>query len=325
MPDRCNALVRILIGCAALLSAPRFDAAAQDPATALAVLHGLGLDSIQFGRSGTYFRAVHADRAREAHGYHIALSAFARDSLALSTPIKLAVLGQEDWAKLTSLPYGLPNNFGPPANIVLMPAVRLPATGVDTLLTGNARDLALMAHEGGHILTWSLMPVAMMDSLRIGDDRISPELKARFARFDAIPGWYWEFAATYLGIAYLRSRYPESAVVFAAYLDGLTAVGIPRYRALDAWFATMMTSRTDTGVPFVATSAGNLNFAWYQGVVGIIADHVYSARQLGYLNQLRSLTAGDAVRTTIELIEDIEGQSPGLVAKLDRLGVRWRE
>lgn len=298
---------------------------AQNPDSALVALPALGLDSITGGAAVTYYRAADANRGRELHSYNLELSSFARDSLGLAIATRVAVLNQQDWAKLTFLPYGFPNNFGPPANIVLAGAVRAPATGVDTLLVGKARDLAVIAHEGGHILTWSLMPAALLDSLRVGDDRISPELRRRFARFDAIPGWYWEFAATYLGIAYLHSRYPESAVAFSKYLEGLTAVEIPRYRSLDAWFETMMTSTSDAGVPFVATPAGNLNFAWYQGVVGIIAEHVHSSRRLEYLSQLRLLTAGNAAWTTVDLIGDIERTSPGLVAKLNRLGVLWRE
>ena len=324
--NRCHSFVHIVAGCfALLLPALPVDAMAQDPESALATFSELGLDSIRFDRSGTFYRSENADRAREAHLYHVALSAFARDSLNVSASIRLAVLNQEDWARLTPLPYGFPNNFGPPANIVMMPALRLPAGGADTVLIGNTRDLALLAHEGGHILTWSLMPVAMLDSLRVGDDRLSSGLRARFARFDAIPEWYWEFAATYLGIAYLRSQYPERAVVFANYLEALGSIGEPRYRSLDAWFEVMMTSRTDSGAPFVATAAGNDNFAWYQGVVGIIANHVYSSVNLEYLDQLRSLTAGDAAWTTIDLIEDLEGRSPGLVDRLNRLGVQWRE
>lgn len=315
-----------LVACIALsLSGLHGYAAAQDPDSAMIAFRALGLDSIRLGAGGTYYRAVYGDRARNVHEYHVALSQFARDSLGISITTRVAVLSQADWAMLTSLPYGFPHNFGPPANIIPVPAVRAPASGADTLLIGDGRDLALVSHEGGHILTWSLMPGAMLDSLRVGNDRLSQELRVRFERFDAVPEWYWEFSATYLGIAYLRSQYPDAAGVFTKYLEGLTAVGVPTYRSLDAWFETMMVSRTDAGVPFVATPAGNVNFAWYQGIVGVMADHVYGSRQLAHLEQLRALAAGSAMPTTVVLIEEMERASPGLVQKLDRLGVLWRE
>jgi hypothetical protein len=87
---------------------------------------------------------------------------------------------------------------------------------------------------------------------------------------------------------------------------------------------------TETWTPIAlatptAISSLYLHFGWYQGVVGMIANHVYDSRKLQYLDQLRTLTSGDVGWTTIDLVEDIEAGSPGLVEKLDRLGVLWRE
>lgn len=209
---------------------------AQDPRlVAVDSFRAMSLDSIP-GVATVYFRADHRQRALELQTMLQQFLQFWNTRLGLDTRLRLAVLAPDDWRKLTPLPYGFPNNFGPPANLIPAPATPELASGVDTLLVERGdhhRDWLLVAYEGGHLLTWALLPPAMRDSLTVPNALLSPGLRERFRRLGFVPPWYWEYLRDHVlpgdpasgggrvGVQYASAHcHPRAAVLSSTWTTG---------------------------------------------------------------------------------------------------------
>lgn len=248
--------------------------------------------------------------------------AFWRPRLEVDTRMRVAVLTSDDWGRVTELPYAFANNFGPPANLMLAPAAPPAPSGLDTVLVsdrGDRRDWLLIGHEGGHLLTWALLPPAMRDGLTLPPERTSADLRERYERIESIPQWYWEFAATCFATAFLEGARPAEAADWTRYQRALAAVPTPRFTHLDDWFGELMRAKAADGTPYFLSGDGGANFGWYQGVVGLLGAHVLGRAEKDFVAHLRRMVSGEAAPTTAEILAELESMAPGALALLDGL------
>jgi hypothetical protein len=299
---------------------------AQDPRlVALETLRAMGLDTVD-GAVTVYFRPADRERALELQGMMQEFLGFWSPRLRVDLHVRLAVLRPDDWSKLTPLPYGFPNNFGPPADLVLAPATPEPPSGPESILVEggrDGRDWLLVGHEGGHLLTSALVTPAMREIVLVPTELLPQSLRERFERLGSVPPWYWEYAANLLATRFLEAAHPEEAVSWMKFLRALTATPAPRFTHLDDWFGRLMRTKTPDGKPALASPEGVSNFGWYQGVVGQLAAHVQSHKEAEALSHIRRLASGDVSPPTPGVIEDLEAMAPGARALLDSLGAGY--
>ena len=296
------ALTAVLLAAAGAPSATAQGA----PLAALDSLRALGLDSIP-GAATVFFRPSERDRAAQLRLELEGGLSYFRRTLGLARPLRLAVLQPGDWSRLSPLPYGFPNNIGPPANLILAPARR---PHPDPGLEDAQSDLLLLFHEGGHLLTFEL---------------VGPETDSAYhARLDSIPEWYWEFAASAFLTSYLRAQRPADATALVRYFQRLASGPAPQFVHLDAWFQAMMGHSTADGTPYLRTAEGRRNFGWYQGVVGLLGTYVPASREPALFRQIRLVGHGAHTPTTRELVEQLDTLAPGLIRRLEGAGAGWR-
>ncbi|HSJ62568.1 MAG TPA: alpha/beta fold hydrolase [Gemmatimonadaceae bacterium] len=301
---------------------------AQDPRfAALDSIRAMGLDSVS-GIATVYFRPTDRERALALQAMLDEYLRFWHAPLGVETRMRIAALRPEDWQRLTRLPYAFPHNVGPPVNLIAAPATPPPPDGHDTILVGagrNTRDWLTIGHEGGHLLTWSLMPLAMRDSIGIPPGRMSAGMREQFDRLSAIPQWFWEYAATYFMTAFVSTSRPIESESWRRYLRALTDVSAPRYTHLDAWWGEFMRARASDGTPLFLSPESGGNFGWYQGVVGLLAEHVHARVGTGAAAHIRQVVSGGTSPTSRELVDQLEALAPGVRTLLDSLGAGYRE
>ena len=346
---RCRASARLphlatVLTLAALVS-PLAPLNAQAPRlTVMDSIRAMRLDSMG-DTIAVYFRPLDRQRASALKAMLKEFSEFWSDRYGIGSAIRVAVLRPEDWQRITPFPYGFPHYFVLPAN--LLPAAAAPsrAGGPDSLLARDGRDVRdwlLIGHEGGHLLTWSMLPGVLKDSaaghlawltvpvamrgesanLAVG---LSPVVRSRFERLAALPQWYWEYAATLFMMRFLTERHPEIAAAYNAYFQGLTPVAPPRFSDLDDWFDELMRARTPEETPYFLTQSGGENFAWYQGVTGQLVAHVLrSGRGDAALSHVRRMVSDKAAPVSSSaIISELEEIAPGARALLKHLGASY--
>ncbi|HSJ32220.1 MAG TPA: hypothetical protein VK933_12345 [Longimicrobiales bacterium] len=298
---------------------------AQDPQAALDRLHELALDSI-VASSTVYFRSPDRERALELQSMLDEFLDFWNPRLGLNAHVRVAVLSPDDWQQMTPLPYGFPNNFGPPANLILAASAPPSPTDLDTLLadgTRDGRDWLLIGHEGGHLLNWALLPPNV---LAYANDRTQTDTAAqtRLRRVDRIPKWFWEYSASYFLTAFLEARHPTAATPWKRFLEAFARPPAPRYSHLDDWFGDFMRATAADGSPYFLSADGGRNFGWYQGVAGLLGAHVIAQGGDGVAHIRRTIT-GDYAPSTASILAELESIAPGTRALVERLDVGYGE
>ena len=298
---------------------------AQDPHAALDRLRDLTLDSI-VSTSTVYFRPADRERALALQSMLDEFLDFWNPRLGLNAHVRVAVLSPDDWQQLTPLPYGFPNNIGPPANLILAPSAPAPPTDLDTLLmdrTHDGRDWLVIGHEGGHLLNWALLPARVLD---YANDRTQTDTAAerQLRRVDRIPKWFWEYSSNFFLTAFLEARHPISAAAWNRYLEAYARPPAPRYSHLDEWFGEFMRATAADGSPYFLSAEGGRNFGWYQGVAGLLGAHVIAEGGDGVAH-IRRTIAGDDTPSTASLLAEMESMAPGTMALVERLGVGYGE
>jgi hypothetical protein len=223
---------------------------------------------------------------------------FFADSLGLLADVHLAVLSEEDWSRITPIPYTIPF-FSPGAALIVLPATtagpivddyldsqhRLPQARLQRI-----RDAGFTFEEGAHTM------VDLIGYHELG------HLYTR-AYGIQIPGhWVSEFLATYFAYAYLRRAQPHLAELW----DGIVQ------RAPDARPAH--TSLTDFDRLYFGV--GPDNYFWYQGIFAARVSEVFAERGLAFLAAVRDAfpagttdpLPGDEVLARLEAIQ------PGFLA-----------
>jgi hypothetical protein len=219
--------------------------------------------------------------------------------------IVLAVLDETAWAGLKGpAPYGLPHHtWTETPYVVIVPSTwanvppvfattrkhlvdALGANGVDVYI----RLIAL--HEVGHVLTYAIL------------NQGPPSVASRF------PIWYQEFLANYFAHSCAARLRPSVADLNRRGTEALRTMPSPMFTTIDEW-QTLLTSKTDAGLPLLATDAGSTNFMWYQGWAYEMAARLYEAG-IGdrMASILRQQWARDAKPSTAELLKDFADVVP---------------
>jgi hypothetical protein len=321
-----NARLALAIAAVPVMIAMRSPLHAQDPRFAfLDSIRAMGLDSVA-GVATVYFRPADRERALALQAMLDEYLRFWHAPLGMETRIRIAALRPEDWQRLTRFPYGFPHYVGPPVNLIPAPATPPPPEGHDTILVGtrDTRDWLTIGHEGGHLLVWSLMPLAMRDSIGIPPGRMSVGMREQFERLSAIPQWFGDYAATHFMTAFVSATRPIEAESWRKYLRAFTDVPAPRYTHLDAWWGEFMRARASDGTPLFLSPESGGNFGWYQGVVGLLAEHVHARVGTGAAAHIRQVVSGGTSPTSRELVDQLKALAPGVRTLLDSLGAGYR-
>lgn len=284
----------------------------------------LRLDSVA-GVATAYFRPEHRSRALELHSLLAGFVTYYREHAEVESRMRVAVVNSTDWGRLTNAPYGLPTNSGPlsTANLLLAASTPPERVGAREMPRGRVYDFLTIGHEGGHLLTWELMPAEMRAAL-VSPDEPSADMMVRLRNLGRVPAWYFEMAASYFATAFLEANHPEGAAAWLDHLKELTAIDRPRFTHLGDWFGRVMTATAPDSTPYVFSSEGGLNQGWYQGVVGQVAAHIYRQTGLTFITQIRSLLALSTAPSTQELAERLDSIAPGVIDLLRDLGADWR-
>ena len=299
------------------------DAAAQviRPPT-LDSLRVLALDSVS-GVATAYFRADHRTRALALQSLLEDFLAFYRQHASVDARMRVAVVDSADWLRLTNTPYGLPTNSGLSAdNLLLAAATPRERVGVRTMPVGEVGDFLIIGHEGGHLLTWELLPPEMRSAVT-GSSPPSPQVVDRFRALGRTPAWYWELVANYFTTAFLDRRDPDAAAAWLEHLREISTVDRPRFTHLDHWFGRVMEATTPDSTPYRFSTEGALNQGWYQGVVGQVAAHIYQHAGLSFIDHVRSALRNVTPPRTQQLVEQLETIAPGVTRLLTQLGAQW--
>ena len=299
-------------------------AVAQITPVSLDSVHALGLDSIT-GAATAYFRT--ADQARGA-ALHTLLAAFLEfygKEVGTDSRLRVAVLDSVDWGRVTRVPYGQPINSGPGSDNLLLAATSPPERiGTRAMPRGRNSDLLVIGHEGGHLLIWELMPDVLKQALRSSDDP-APDVLKRLQNVGAVPGWYWEMAANYLTTTFLEATDSEDARAWHDHLQENTEIPNPRFTHLTDWYASLLQATTSDGTPFVFTPDGGQNQGWFQGVVGLMAQHLHTHMGSSYVDYIRNVVSGGRVWSTEELVQQAELLAPGITTLLSTLNAQWKQ
>ena len=286
-------------------------------------IRAIALDSL--GANATvYFRPEYRHRAAQVQALLTHFVDFAREHLDIDMRMRAAVLDSADWSRVTSVPYGLPTNSGAGSDNLLLAAAKPPErVGGRIMPTGLLSDFLTVGHEGGHLLTWQLLPDALK-SAAAAREPPSPEVIARFRALSQMPAWYWEMVASYFATAFLRETRPQGADAWLHHLREIANVPRPRFHSLDDWSSRVMEATTADSTPYRFSEEGGLNQGWYQGVVGQLAAHIHDRAGLALVHHVRSTLAAPSPPTTEELVTQLETIAPGSTMVLTRLGAEWR-
>jgi hypothetical protein len=253
------------------------------------------------GRIPTYHSDGAGARARKLESAIADMSAFYQMHLGIRAAVHLAVLNSNDWTRVSSHPFGLPNIEGTPP-VIFMPATSggvafhmmmgrkdaIPANLLRGYLEANQTDFEAAADEFVDI---------------IGFHELGHEL---CARYEIAPRCHWlnEYVASYFAYAFISERRPESKSVFE--LLGRPSKARPKNRTLADF------ERLYTGVD---------DYGWYQGMFESHIQTLYPKMGLQFLKELRQrfpAAAGAVVDIPVpnavppeQVLAEVEKFAPG--------------
>lgn len=303
MPPRPGILFFVLAALVLVAGSVAGQPAGGPPPGALQQVRGLGLDSLA-GPMPVHYSARFRRRAEEVQALLREGARFFADSLGLQTQVRVALLSEADWRRISQVPYGMPYVQG---GVVFVPAAGDGAIADDFLrLEANASPAARakVAETG----------VGFADNARRMTDLIGfHELGHVYTSAYGIAPhtrWFNEFLATYWAYAFLHRVRPPLARGWEAMLQAKLDAPAPAHTLLADFDSLYI-------------RVGPANYNWYQAAFALQAAEVFQAHGLGFLAQVREAfpaqgggprLASDAVLARLEQIH------PGFRAWADRLG-----
>lgn len=295
------ARVALALACALGLSA--IPAAAQPAApSTLEQVRGLGLDSLA-GPLPVHYSATFADRAREVQEILRQGARFFADSLGLQTTVRVALLAEPEWRRVSPIPYGVPYVQG---GVVFIPATGDGVIAADFLRLEAGASPAVMAKVAQTGLGFG------DNARRIGDLIGYHELGHGYTGAYGIrphARWFGEFLATYMAYAFMHRAQPPLARGWEAMMQAKLDAPAPQH-----------TSLADFERLYIRVGPENYN--WYQAAFAVKAAEVFQAHGLGFLAQVRTaFPAGDgAALDSDAVLARLEAIHPGFRAWADALG-----
>jgi hypothetical protein len=264
----------------------------------------MGLDSLP-GSVPVYFaREVAAGDAAEIQQRMEACVARYRAEVPGLPPVTVAILDSATWIRVSPMaPYGIPHHRPDltPAVVIVpaSPAARVASIGVDPAQAPRFfRGIAL--HELGHLVTWAAVGLDWVSNPN-PDPGSWP-----------LPGWYREFAASYLAVPCLPADAPRPSI------DWLTS-NQPLYPLL-ADFDRLHEKLTPDGKPYLGTPEYFANGSWAMNLIGEAARRQYPFMGDGFLRLFREQWNLSAPMTTDAVLERLAQSNRELVPWLRSLG-----
>ena len=215
----------------------------------------------------TYHSEGCGKRARKLSAAIAEMNAFYQTHLGIRASVPLAVLNSNDWVRVSSRPYGMPNIDGTP------PVIFMPAT------SGGLAFHLMMARKDA-------IPAKRLEdhlrARRVGFEAAADEFvdiigfhelgHALCARYGIAPRCHWldEYVASYFAYAFVSERRHRSKEVFE--LLGRPSKARP-----------LNTSLAD----FERLYGGVDDYGWYQGMFESHIQTVYPRLGLQFLRELR--------------------------------------
>lgn len=285
------------------LAAAAQPAGEQAPPPMVEQVRGLGLDSLA-GPLPVHYSAGYGARAREVQGILREGARFFTDSLGLSdNPVRVALLVQADWERVSRVPYGVPFVQG---GVVVMPAAGDGPIVADFLAAephASAAAHARVAQTG----------VSYADNARRMTDLIGfHELGHGYTTAYGVQTharWFSEFMATYMAYAFLERMRPPLARGWEAMLQAKLDAPRPTHTSLATFDSLYI-------------RVGPENYNWYQAAFALQAAEVFRAEGLGFLPKVRAafpVQPGAPRLSGDEVMARLETLHPGFRAWADRL------
>ena len=214
---------------------------------------------------------------------------FSRE-LGVKEAFSLAFLEQENWARVTQAPYGMPFVSGPPYVVVFSASedhelYRL----VEQTLGGSelAREVGL---ENDQLIR---LFIALIGFHELG------HVYARESGLQSPEKWIFEFNATYLAYAFLARNRPEWAEIWVKAAAIIAEQIQPQHRSLEDFEELYV-------------RVGTESYAWFQCVFLEQAAAVFEKEGLEWLPRMRGRECPE--NPDVHHLYSMEGLHPGFVA-----------
>ncbi|WDV46810.1 hypothetical protein PV797_03720 [Clostridiaceae bacterium M8S5] len=239
------------------------------------------LECIGSGKLRVKYSKGYLEKATAQYNLLKQMKEFYNEKKGFNLTVEVNLLYREAWEKKYDLPYGLPFVMLEEISVIVLPATE-DGIVVESMLVfkdivpQNIKDILseinysyedavkqfpdlIGLHEIGHTLT-----------IENGNDNLN--------------NWFNEFMATYFAYAFMRNKAPELAKLWEAnayitYLDGSK----PEYTSMDALDEVYC----DMPVP---------NYDWYQKQFTLLAEKVYDAMGLDFIDSVRDAFGNDEVK-----------------------------
>lgn len=263
-------------------------------------VRALGLDSLA-GPLPVHYSAGFRGHAAEVQTILREGARFFADSLGLPTTVRVALLAESEWQRVTQVPYGVPFVQG---GVVLIPATGdgviardflvLEAGASDAVRAKVAESGASFAENAGRMT--DLIGYHELGHGYTGAYGIRPHTR-----------WFSELLATYMAYAFLHRMRPPLARGWEAMLQAKLEAPAPAH-----------TSLADFERLYIRVGPENYN--WYQAAFARQAAEVFHAQGLGFLTRVReAFPAGGEQLDSDAVLARLETIHPGFRAWADRL------
>lgn len=256
----------------------------------------LGLESVG-GRVPTYYSSGARERA-------IALQKILEDALVyfidrfgVAPELALAVLNEDDWARVRALPYGVPWVSSSP-HLAVLPA-DLDRSVIVRGFSGvkeRASPATRRALQDAGV-AFEQVPYRLNDLIAYHE--VGHVVASKYG-LSQTQHWLDEMLATFAAYAFLRDRYPKVARAWDALMRFNAEAYPPEFQSLEEFEKRYDNMPQET-------------YAWFQGMFHMQLAELYEKRGVEFLNDLRQagIVAGIKYQAVSELMMRLEKVAPG--------------
>ena len=230
------------------------------------------------GKVPTYYSEGYDDRAAYLQSLAEPASCFFQkpEILNVEVPLQLVVLGPEDWAEFTKLPYGIAHVLPePPTAILAASADNVITNGIITIKQQMSEQTLKLLDELG--IPFKKAAATFTDLIAFHE---MGHIYAHHHGSEPWPEHKWlsEFTATFAAYAYMTEEQPELARLWKIMLNQLAVIPGVKHTSL-ADFEELY------------SGVGSDNYTWYQAVFGLKVFEVYARSGITFMHDLKKSLA----------------------------------
>jgi hypothetical protein len=248
-----------------------------------------------------YYSPGYEKRAKELQSMVEDAMRFYERNLKVKVELSLAVLTQDQWKHVRSVPYGLPNVSSPP-HVAFLPATADGVVTADALSLKSNLSPATLKKLKSSGYTFEQAAVKFVDL--IGIHELGHTYAVSLGLVPPRPNkWFSEFLASYFAYAYLREKHPKLATLFHVMAADLALEGPrPKYTSLEDF-------------ELLYSGVGPKNYGWYQGKFFQGVAQVYDAKGLSFIAEvLKAFPAAEGESLPVDVVlQRLEKISPGFI------------